>query len=55
MEKTCQVIMICFMKQSKVPQHVGLGKHKIMSKHFKFQNSTKKKINIIIFLKKSEF
>lgn len=53
MEKTCQFIMICLMKQSKVPQHVGLGKHKIMSKHFKFQNSTKNKINIIFFFKKT--
>lgn len=35
------------MKMSKIPQCFALGKHKIVSKDFNFQNSTKTKINII--------
>jgi len=43
---TCQLIMTLVIKESKFPQCFGLGKQKITSKHFKFQNSTKNKINI---------
>jgi len=38
--------MTLVIKESKFPQCFGLGKQKITSKHFKFQNSTKNKINI---------